>query len=90
MAAKKLKVKKRSGGVAEYPTTKIKDLFKSVGFTGNLLLRATGDVFKEAKKLTTAGVLTVTGFEKAVVKAVNNTNKIAMNTAQKTVKKILK
>ena len=84
-----IKVKKKSGKIVEYPVTKVKNFLKTVGFTGNLLLNGTNGVFKEAKKLTKQGVISVTNFEKAVVKAVSNTNKIAVSTVQKTTKRIL-
>jgi hypothetical protein len=86
----KLKVKNKSGKVVEYPATKIKSLLGKVGFTGKLLVSATSGVFKEAKKVTKEGVISVTNLEKAIVKSVSNTNKIAMNTTQKIAKKVLK
>ncbi|MFA5141840.1 MAG: hypothetical protein WC471_02635 [Candidatus Woesearchaeota archaeon] len=89
MATKVVKVKKGER-IIEYPFHKIKNLFITVGFTGGLLLKATNGVFKETKKLAKNGVVSVTDFEKAIVKAVSNTNKIAMNTTQKVVKRILK
>jgi len=85
-----IKVKKKSGKIVEYPVTKVKNLLKTVGFTGGLLVKGTSDVFKEAKKLTKHGVISAINFEKAVVKAVSNTNKIAVNTTQKVTKRILR
>jgi len=85
-----LKVKKKSGRIVQYPISKVKGLLKTVGFTGGLLVKATGSVFKETKKLAKHGVISATNFEKAVVKAVSNTNKIAMNTTQKITKRVLK
>lgn len=88
--AKKIKVKTKAGKVVDYPVSKVKKLLSGVGFTGKLLTKATGDVFGEAKKLAKEGVVTVTNLEKAVVGAVHNTNKTAVNTAQKFTKKLLK
>jgi len=85
-----IKVKKKTGKIVEYPVKKVKNLLKTVGFTGGLLVRGTSDVFKEAKKLTKHGVISATNFEKAVAKAVSNTNKIAINTTQKVAKRVLK
>lgn len=85
-----IKVKKKSGKIVDYPVTKVKNLLKTVGFTGGLLVKATSGVFTEAKRLTKSGVVSATNFEKAIVKAVNNTNKIAMNTTQRVTRKVLK
>lgn len=85
-----LRVKKKTGKVVKYSGNKVKSMLKTVGFSGGLLVKATGEVFKEAKKLTKEGVITVTNLEKAVVKGVSNTNKIAVNTTQKITKKVLK
>lgn len=85
-----LKVKKRTGKVVKYSSKKIKNMLRTIGFTGILLIRSTGEVFKEAKKLTSHGVISTTNFEKALFKAVSNTNKIAMDTIQKATKKVLK
>lgn len=85
-----IKVKKKTGKVVEYSVTKVKNLLKTVGFTGGLLVKGTGEVFKEAKKLTKHGVISATNFEKAIVNGVSNTNKIAVNTTQKVTKRILK
>jgi len=88
--AKKLKVKKKSGKIVEYPVSKVKSMLKTVGYSGGLLVKGTGEVFKEAKKLTKHGVISATNLEKAVVNAVSNTNKIAMNTTQKITKRVLR
>lgn len=85
-----IKVKKKNGKVVEYPADKIRRLLSTIGFTGGLLVRGTMEVFKEAKKLTTSGIISATNFEKAIVKAVNNTNKIAINTTQKVTRRVLK
>jgi len=85
-----LKVKKRTGKVVKYSSGKVKGVLKTVGFSGGLLLKGTGEVFKEAKKLTKDGVISATNFEKAIVKAVSNTNKIAVNTTQKITRRVLK
>jgi len=88
--AQKLKIKTRAGKVIEYPVSKVRSLFKTVGFTGKLLTKATGDLFGEAKKVAKGGVVTALDLEKAVVKTVSNTNKIAIDTGKKFVKRILK
>ncbi len=85
-----IKVKKKSGKIVEYPITKVKSLLKTIGFTGGLLIKGTSDVFSEAKKLTKQGIISATNFEKAIVNAVSNTNKIAIGATQKITKKILK
>ena len=85
-----LKVKKRNGRIVEYPITKVKNLLKTIGVTGFLLGKATVNVFREAKKLTKSGIIGVTDFEKAIVRGVSNTNKIAINTTQKIPKRVLK
>lgn len=87
--AKKIKVKK-GNKIIEYPVGKVKGLFRGIGFTGKLLTTATSDLFKEAKKLTKGGVVKAVDLEKAVVKTVHNTNRIAMDTGKKFVKKALK
>ena len=86
----KLKVKKKSGKIVEYPVSKVKSMLKTVGYSGGLLVKGTGEVFKETKKLTHHGVISATNLEKAVVKAVSNINKIAINTTQKVAKRVLK
>lgn len=85
-----IKLKTKTGKVVDYPVSKVKKILSAVGFTGLLLTKATGNVFSEAKKLTKKGVITATNFEKAVVKAVSNTNRIAVNTVQRMTKKVLK
>lgn len=85
-----LKVKTKKGKIVEYPITKVKNLLKTVGFTGFLLGKATVNVFREAKKLTKSGIVSVTDFEKALVRGVSNTNNIAINTTQKIARRILK
>ncbi|MFH0752049.1 MAG: hypothetical protein V1914_00445 [archaeon] len=90
LATKKLKVKTKAGKVIVYPVTKVKQLFLGIGFTGKLLTKATGDLFKEAKNLTKGGVVSAIDLERAVVKTVHNTNKIATDTGKKFVKKLLK
>ena len=90
MAAKKLKIKTKAGKVVDYPISKVKGILSGVGFTGKLLVNATNDVFKEAKKVTKGGIITATNFEKSIIKSVTHANKIAMNTVQKTARKLLK
>ncbi len=85
-----LKVKKRTGKVVKYPSKKIKSMLGAIGFTGILLVKATGDVFNEAEKLAINGVISATNFEKALFKAVSNANKITMNAIQKATKKVLR
>ena len=85
-----IKVKKKNGGIVEYSATKVGNLFKTIGFTGGLLVKATSGVFKEAKRLTKGGVVSATDFEKVLVKTVSNTNKIAMDTTRKVTKRVLR
>ncbi|MBU2577188.1 MAG: hypothetical protein KKF50_05725 [Nanoarchaeota archaeon] len=85
-----VKVKKKSGKMVEYSASKVKSILKTVGFTGKTLVKGTSNVLKEAKKLTKAGVISATNFEKAVVKGVSNTNKIVVSSAQNITKKVLK
>lgn len=86
----KIKVKTRAGKIVDYPVSKVKNLFKTVGFTGQLLTAATRNLFTEAKKFTRGGVVQSVDLEKAVVKTVSNTNRIAMDTGKKFVKRVLK
>jgi len=88
--ARSLKLRTKRGKVVDLPGHKIKNLFAKVGFTGRLLVSATGSALREAGKLANEGVVSVTNLEKAIVKAVGNTNKLAMNTAQKVSKKVLR
>lgn len=90
MVKKKLKLMKPSGKIVDLPEATIKKVLKSTGFTGNLLTQVVGGVLGEAANLAREGVVTVTNLEKAVVKAIRNTNQLAMNTAQKFTKKWLK
>jgi hypothetical protein len=85
-----LKVRKKSGRISEYPAKKVKSVLKTTGYSGKLLLKATGSVLKEAKKLAKNGIIGVTDLEKAIVRGVHETNKIAMNTTQKIAKRVLK
>ena len=85
-----IKVKKKSGKIVEYPVNKVKSMLKTTGYTGKLLINGTAEVLGEIKKLTKSGIITATNFEKAVVRGVSNTNKIAMDTTQKATKRILK
>ena len=88
--SKKLKLKKRNGKVVDLPQAAIKRVLSSTGYTGNLLMKTVGGVLREAANLAKAGVITSTNLEKAVVKAIHNTNKVAMDSAQKFTKKVLK
>ena len=88
--SKKLKLRKRDGNVVNLPTETIKKVLSNTGFTGDLLLKGVAGVLREATGLAKAGVITVTNLEKAIVKAISNTNKVAMNSAQKLTKKVLK
>lgn len=86
---KKLKVKKKNGAYAD-PLKLAKSVFNKAGFTGTQLVLATKGVIKEAGKLAQAGVVSSTDFEKAVVRAVANTNNLIMNETRKITKKVLK
>ena len=86
---KKFKVKTKSGKLIAYPVAKVKSVISATGYTGSLLIKATAGTFDEAKKLAKEGIITVIDLEKAIVKSVNNTNKIAMNTIQKITKRNL-
>ncbi len=88
--SKKIKVKTPAGKIIELPANTVKRILSDTGYSGNLLLKATNNTFKEAKKLAKGGVVTATNFEKAIIKAISNTNRIAMDTTQKLAKKILK
>lgn len=90
MATKKLKVKTKSGKIVDYPFNTVKKILATAGFTGGLLIKVTNGVFKEAKKLTKAGVITTTNLEKAIFRAISNTNKLLINSAQKFTRRILK
>lgn len=87
--AKKLKVKKKSGAYAD-PLKLAKAVLSKAGFTGGQLVLATRGVVKEAGKLAHAGVISSTDLEKAVVRAVANTNNLVMNKTRKISKKMLK
>ncbi len=88
--AKKFRVKTKAGKIVDYPASKMKGILSGVGFTGKLLVKATNELFKEIKKLTKGGIITATNLEKAMVRSVNNTNKLAVNTAQRFARKVLK
>ena len=87
--AEKLKLKTNSGKLMAYPVAKVKSVISTTGYTGVLLIKATAETFNEAKKLAKEGIITVTDLEKAIVRGVSNTNKIAMDTVQKITKRIL-
>ena len=87
--AKKLKLKKNDGAYAD-PLKLAKAVLSKAGFTGGQLMFATRGVVKEAGKLAHAGVLSTTDLEKAIVKAVANTNNLVMNKTRKISKKVLR
>ncbi|MDP3698799.1 MAG: hypothetical protein Q8R47_04375 [Nanoarchaeota archaeon] len=87
--AKRLKVKKRNGAYAD-PFKLAKAVLSKAGFTGGQLALATKGAVKEAGKLAHAGVLSSTDLEKAIVKAVANTNNLVMNKTRKISKKVLR
>lgn len=89
MMARGLKLRTKSGAAVDLPVKKIKNVLAKVGFTGRLLVSATGKTLQEAGKLANEGVVSVTNLQKAIVKAVASTNKLAMNTTQKVAKKVL-
>lgn len=76
--------------IIEVPLETVKSMLADIGYSGKLLMYATLNVFKEAKKLTKRGVVHAVDFEKAVVKAVNNTNDIATGTTKKVARRLLK
>jgi len=84
-----LKLKTKNGAPVDVPVKKIKNILAKVGFTGKLLVSATGKTLQEAGKLANAGVISATNLQKAIIKAVADTNKLAMNTTQKIAKKVL-
>jgi len=90
MPTKKLKVKTKAGKIVEYPVSKVKRILSDAGYSGKVLVKATSEVFKEAKKLTKGGVITATNLQKAIVKSVAKTNNTIINSAQKIVKRVLK
>lgn len=85
----KLKVKKGKDLIQVSAST-IKSILAGVGYTGQLLLKGTDQVYHEATKMAKSGILHVADFEKALVKGVKNTNDIAINTAKKITKQVLK
>jgi len=87
--AKRLKVKKKSGAYAD-PFKLAKAVLSKAGFTGGQLTLAVRGVVKEAGRLADAGVLSSTDLEKAIVKAVANTNNLIMNKTRKISKKVLR
>ena len=87
--AKKLKVKKKNGAYAD-PLMMAKSVLNKAGFTGGQLALATKGAVKEAGKLAHAGVITSTDLEKAIVRAVANTNNLVMNKTRKISKKLLR
>jgi hypothetical protein len=88
--AKKFKIKLKAGKIVEYPVNKMKKALSDAGFTGKLLVKATSGVIKEVNGLTKGGVITATNLEKAIMKSVMNTNKLAMDMVQRFTKKVLK
>jgi hypothetical protein len=87
--AKKLKVKKKSGAYAD-PFKLARSILSKAGFTGGQLASTTKGVVKEAGKLADAGVLSSTDLEKAIVRAVANTNNLVMNNTRRISKKLLR
>lgn len=87
--AKKLKVEKKNGRYAD-PLRLAKYVLGKVGFTGRQLASTTKGVVKEAGKLAHAGVLSSTDLEKALVRAVANTNNLVMDKTRKISKKLLR
>ncbi len=87
---KRLKLKKKSGDLADLPLGLVKRVLKKVGFAGSQLTLASQRTVKEAAKLASKGVVTTADLEKAIVKAVNNTNSIVMNRTKSVAKKFLK
>lgn len=87
---KKFKIKTRAGKVIDCPIKEMKAVLSGSGLTGKLLVKATNELFKEVRKLTKEGVITATNLERAVVRSISNTNKTAIDTAQKFTKKMLK
>ncbi len=87
---KNFKVKLKAGKIIDYPANKMKKVLSDAGFTGKLLVKATSNLIKEVKRLTKGEVITATNLEKAIMKSVMNTNKLAMNTVQRFTRKVLK
>jgi len=85
--AKKLKLKKKNGAVVDFPLSLVKSVLKKAGFAGGQLALATTGVVKEVAKLAGQGIVSTADLEKAIIKAVANTNAIVMDRAKKVTKK---
>jgi len=90
MSHHKLKLKKKSGRIVDLPMHAVKRVLSTSGYTGKALYTATKGVLHQAGKLAKQGVVSATDVEKALVRAVSDTNKIVMNSAKKIVKEVLR
>ncbi len=81
---------KKGPALIEVPFETVKSIFADVGFSGELLMKATIDVFHQATRLGSKGVVSIVDFEKAVVNAIRNTNNIAANTTKKIMRRFVK
>ena len=68
----------------------VKDILSRAGYVGKHLVGTTTSIINEASKLATNGVVTTTQLEKAIVRAVYNTNNILMDNTVKITKKVLR
>lgn len=87
--AKRLKLKKRNGNLIDLPLGLVKKVLKKGGFAGKQLTLVSQGVAREAAKLASKGIITSTDLEKAIVKAVHNTNSIVMNRTKSITRKFL-
>ncbi|MBS3175733.1 hypothetical protein J4457_00695 [Candidatus Woesearchaeota archaeon] len=83
-------VVKHPTGLIEVPFETVKSILADVGFAGQLLIKTTNAVFHEVTRIAGTGVVHVADFEKALVKAIKNTNDIVINNTKKLVKQVLK
>lgn len=68
----------------------VRRILSDAGYSGKILIKATGEVLQTAKSMARKGVIDVTDLEKALVKGVRNANDATINAAVKITKKILK
>lgn len=81
---------KNGNALIDVPIETVKSILADIGYSGKALMEATGAVFKEAKQMAKAGVVSTTDFEKALVSGIKKTNDVLMNTSKKIVKRVLR
>ena len=89
-ASAKRVVIKKGKKMVNVSSAKVRSMLKTAGYSGKTLVIATKQVVGETKKIAKAGVITATGFERAIVRGVSKANDHVVSATKKVARRVLK